>query len=494
MKRLPNVVPEFGRVFDKPIGMKKLYHFFFLFCALFTLYSQAQEAQEIKLKKGTITDSLAVAGSESYALYLPSYFDEKKEWPVLMVCDMKGRAIKAISMFINAAEEQGYVLVGSNNINDSISISSNVLITSRMLKKVAEVIPMDKERLYSAGFSAGARFASLTPSFIKDLKGVVSLGAALPNIELLSSKNSFHFVGIVGNEDYSYTDMLGARETLKRLNFPNQLWIFDGGLQWPSPELIEKALISINLYTMSKGSLPKNEKFIRENYQQELLKIEELLNESRFLNAYNYLNEIVGIYQRLTPVDSLLTLRKQLRKDKEYRAQRRDENASRFKETLIRDEYQYNLLEDISTLNYNNLGWWNYQVDELNKNAERTNKADQKMGLRVLTYLNALIEDNIDIESAEVPVNDEALSFLWMLKTITEPDNFDYYLKIISDSARYEDFGTALFYLEELLKRGYKDKEALYTLEHTALLRITPEFNELIREYLQDARYEIIEE
>ena len=116
------------------------------------------------------------------------------------------------------------------------------------------------------------------------------------------------------------------------------------------------------------------------------------------------------------------------------------------------------------------------------------------MALRLLAYLNALIEDNIDIESVEDPVNDEALSFLWMLKTITEPDNFDYYLKIISDSAKYEDFGTSLFYLEELLKKGYKDKEVLYNLEHTALLRITPEFNELIKEYLQDARYEIIEE
>ena len=81
-----------------------------------------------------------------------------------------------------------------------------------------------------------------------------------------------------------------------------------------------------------------------------------------------------------------------------------------------------------------------------------------------------------------------------MLKTITDPTDYDYYLKVISLSAKKEDFGTAIFYLEEVLKRGYKDKERLYSLDHTALLRITPEYNKVIEKYLDDARYEIIDE
>lgn len=51
-----------------------------------------------------------------------------------------------------------------------------------------------------------------------------------------------------------------------------------------------------------------------------------------------------------------------------------------------------------------------------------------------------------------------------------------------------------MFYLEELLKTGYNDKQELYALEDTALLRITPEFNELVYKYLKDARYDVIEE
>ena len=470
--------------------MQRVFSFIFLINAFLALPLQAQD---FTLKKGVITDSLEVSKNETFAMYLPKDFELRKNWPMVLVCDMQGLGKRAVSMFVNAAEEQGYVLVASNAIHDSISISNNVLIANRLLKSVNELISLDKHRVYSAGFSSGGRFAAILPSFIKGFRGVVSLGAAIPNHELLSGKNTFHFIGIVGNEDYSYPDMLKARTTLKRLKFPNRLWVFNGGHQWPEPQYIEKAFSAITLLAMSKGHTPKDTLFVKEAYEKDLDDLKDPIKAKDLVSAYDHMNEIISTYQLHLSMDSLQTERKTLRKNKEYRAQRRDENAALFKETLMRDEYQYNLLEDIGSLNYNNLGWWNYQIEELKK-YEKKPLAERKMGVRLLSYLNALIEDNIDIESAEDPINDEVLSYLWMLKTITEPDNVTYYLKIISDSAKYEDFGTSLFYLEELLKRGYEDKATLYGLEHTALLRITPEYNELISKYLKDARYEIIEE
>ena len=115
------------------------------------------------------------------------------------------------------------------------------------------------------------------------------------------------------------------------------------------------------------------------------------------------------------------------------------------------------------------------------------------MGHRLLGFVNALAEDNIDMVQSDEVLDEDALAFLYMLKTILEPENFDYYLKTVSLSAKNEDFGTSLFYLEEALKKGFKDREKLYGLEGTALLRITPEFNELVAKYLKDSRYDIDE-
>ena len=130
-------------------------------------------------------------------------------------------------------------------------------------------------------------------------------------------------------------------------------------------------------------------------------------------------------------------------------------------------------------------------MEELKKYDNSKILAEREMGKRLLGYVNALIEDNIDIVNGGSQVDQEVLSLLWMLKTITEPEDYSYYLKIITDSAKIEDYGTSLFYLEELLKNGYTDKAELYSLEGTALLRITSEFNEIVAKYLTDARYDL---
>jgi len=154
----------------------------------------------------------------------------------------------------------------------------------------------------------------------------------------------------------------------------------------------------------------------------------------------------------------------------------------------------YYLEEDVLTYNYNNLGWWTYQMEKLEEYKNGSNVFEKNMGLRLEGYLNALIADNIDLVFAQPKVDEEALNFLLMLKTISAPKEFENYLKIISRNAKISEYGTALFYLEELLKQGYTDKERLYSLEDTSLLRITPEFNEIVEKYLKGARYDIIEE
>ena len=116
------------------------------------------------------------------------------------------------------------------------------------------------------------------------------------------------------------------------------------------------------------------------------------------------------------------------------------------------------------------------------------------MGSRLSGFVVALIEDNIDVVKSQKTIDEEALVFLYMLKTILLPQEFKNYLKVASIAAKNEDFGTALFYLEEALKNGFKSREELYSIPNTALLRITPEFNALIEKYFSEARYKIKDE
>ncbi len=453
-------------------------------------------AQQLTLKKGIIIDAVPVNDSisENFALYLPTSFEISKKWPIVFVFDMQGRGKQALSMFRQAAEEQGYILAASNSVNDSITLSKNILISSRMFSAVYSILPIKKNRSYTAGFSGGARLASLVPTFVKKIKGVISCGSAVANEEVLSSKSRFHFIGIVGTEDYNYLSMKNSQKILNKLKFPNQLLIFDGGEKWPESQYLAKAMEIFTLAAMSKDVEPKDDIFINDTYKRNLGQVSTLLTSQKPLMANMLLSEMIDIYQNFRNVDSLKESSKTLKKTKLYRNYNRSQNSFFFKENLIKDTYGYDLEEDIITYNYNNLGWWNYQIEELDKYTKSTNVFERQMGKRLKSYLNALIADNIDLVKATSPVDEEALLFLWMVNTITDVKNYDPYLKIISLSSKVEDYGTAMFYLEELLKAGYTDTKGLYALENTALLRITPEFNKVVAKYLKDARYETNEE
>ncbi|MBT9189985.1 alpha/beta hydrolase [Zobellia russellii] len=453
-------------------------------------------AQNITLKKGVVIDSLAVNDTipETFSLYLPKKFDVSKTWPVVFVFDMNGRGRQALAMFSAAAEEQGYVLAASNNVSDTLSISKNILVTSRMFNTVATMLPIRKNGIYTGGFSAGGRFSTLVPTFIKGVEGVIACGAAVANVEVLTSRNPFHFIGIVGDEDFSYSEMLSVEKILSKMKFPNQVLVFEGGHQWPSTKELGSALKILTLAAMAKGRTPKDEAYIDESYNADLLKVNKLYTTNKPLLADGWLEEMTEMYQPFVSLDSIKNSRKTLRKSRLFRNQNRAQNSIFLKESFLKDEFNYYLEEDILTYNYNNLGWWKYQMEELQKFQKNPNILQQKMGKRLEGYVKALVSDNVDILSAESPIDGEALNFLWMLKTVIEPDNFESYLKIISYTAKTDDYGTALFYLEELLKRGYTNRGELYALENTALLRITPEFNELVEKYLKEARYSIFEE
>ena len=474
-----------------PLVIKKLLPYF-----LFLFVLQIGLSQEVVLRKGVIIDSVQVddQNGETFSLYLPTNFATSKKWPVLFVFDMDGKGRQAMSMFKRAAEAKGYILASPDNINDTLPLSENMLKVGRAIDGVSRLLPIQNERLYVAGFSNGARFANIAPFFLKNLKGVISCGASLMNLELLSSKNRYHFIGIVGNKDFNYIELLKFKKVLNGLKYPNQLLIFEGGHEWPDTQYLENALVLFDLAEMAKGNIPKDSLMVRKAYTQDLERFQELRKQSKLLLAEKMLDHMLSVYRPHVEVDSLKKIKKELRKEKLYRSLKRQENAARFKESLLKEDYVYYLEEDVLTYNYNNLGWWNYQMTEINKFIYQGNAAEKRMGLRLQGFVNALVEDNIDIIKAEKRPDQEALLFLYMLKTITEPNNYDYYLKVISESAKIEDFGTAIFYLEEALKRGYKDKERLYSLEHTALLRITPEFNKVIEKYFDDARYDIIDE
>lgn len=461
----------------------------FTFCSILI-------GQEVRILKGAITENIVVNDSidETFSLYLPTDFDIIKTWPVIFVFDLDGKGKSALSMLKNAADKEGYILAASNQVHDSLSIAKNVLIANRMFNAVIDLVPIAKGRTYVAGFGRGARFASVVPTFIKEIKGVVSIGAPVANAEILSSKRSFQFVGVVNRNDYNFREMEMIRNVLDKIKFPNNLIVFDAQTRWPDISTMALAMQILTLNSMQQDEVLKDEKFVQKAYADWLVRANSFIANQQPILANYALSDMYRIFHPIMDIDSLKQSRKTLRKSPSFKKAKRSQNSYFLKEEFTKEDVRYYLEEDILSYNYANLGWWKYQMEELDKLDKSKVLFENQMSARLRGYINAVIEDEIDFISADNAVDLEAIDFLYMLKTITSPKAYKYYLKLISNSARIEDYGTALFYLEELLKNGYTNKKELYALPNTALFRITPQFNEIVEKYLKESRYDIIEQ
>ena len=468
--------------------MKKIYLLTFLafFCAI-SLF-----AQQLVLKKGEIIENLSINDSteNTFSVYIPKAFSMEEKWPLLVVMDTEGNGKKALSMFTLAAEKEEYVLAAPKLV-DSISLTKNMVIAGQAIRKVTSLLPIHADRIYTAGEDSGGQFASLVPVLINGVRGVMSIGASLANSELINVKKPFHFVGVVNKENFNYPFMLTDTKLLDRYKFPNQVLLYDGDGKWPGVSYLEKGMQLFTLDAMGRKWVPRDSSYVEKAYQEDLQKVKQLKSIGDLLWAEQYMTEMTSIYGAFKNMDSLRSVQRDLRRNKDYKTLKRAENSAFLKESLLKEDYQYYMEEDVYTYNFNNLGWWNHQMGEIAKFISSSKPFERQMGHRLKGYVNALAKDNIALIASEEVVDEDALAFLYMLKTILEPDNFEFYFKIISLSAKNDDFGTSLFYLEELLKKGFKDRDKLYSLENTALFRITPEFNELISKYLDDARYDI---
>lgn len=123
-----------------------------LYLTLF-IFPTALIAQEIKLKKGGITQNIPVNDSikESYSVFLPSTYDPGAKWPLMIVTDMEGTGQQSLAMFKAAAEEEQYILAASDNLSDTLSLTGNVRVIAHMFDGLTSLLRLDKNRIYTGG-------------------------------------------------------------------------------------------------------------------------------------------------------------------------------------------------------------------------------------------------------------------------------------------------------------------------------------------------------
>ena len=256
------------------------------------------EAQE-SFPRGEVIETVTSSSdsTQSYALYLPSYYEPTRRWPALFLMDPRGVALRPMELFRAAAEEYGYLVVSSYNTTSDGPREPNDVAMQAMLSDMFALFPVDPQRLYLAGFSGTAREAWEFAYRIPDnIAGVIGIGAGLPGVwierALALAAGEVAFFGAAGTTDFNYEEVRALGSALADTKIPHRLEYFSGGHQWAPEELCRKSLRWMELQAMKARQRPADALFLEAFF-------ESLLEEARALEGAGYVYEASEAYRQL---------------------------------------------------------------------------------------------------------------------------------------------------------------------------------------------------
>jgi hypothetical protein len=419
--------------------------------------------QESGPQAGTVTDSVEVSGAagETYALYLPGRYTEQRAFPVVFVFDPAARGKTAITPFIPAAEKYDYILIGSNNTRNG-PYEVNFKVAERLFTHSLNAYSIMPRRIYTAGFSGGARLAATIAILSGAIEGVIGCGAGFAGFPYLpSARDHYSYAGLVGHLDMNYAEVTGLPQWLEATGIPVEIFTFEGGHSWPPAEDLLRAFDWLQLEAMKKGMIPKDEAEILRAFSENYRRTRS--HESN-TDLYTSVRKYEQILRNYGPFLELDTLRLRVDSLKEIKAYKKEERAymlARQLEDTLSAQYQkrfYRELEQAGTTD--EFKWWQRQLRVLRENFLQSEQPERKhIGERLRSQLLAITVETFDAQVAGGQP-EKALYCAGLFGQI-DPENAYIHFKFAKGFARLNMPDPATEHLIRALECGWDDKGAL---------------------------------
>jgi dienelactone hydrolase len=270
-----------------------------------TSFAQATRAcAPATLEKGVVIPRVACAADaqQTYALYLPPNYSPDRTWPAIFAFDPAARGQVPVTLLKEAAEKYGYIVAGSNNSRNGPA-RPQVDAADAMMKDVSTRFPLDARRVYTAGFSGGARIATIVALLCGDcIAGVFAQGGGFPITVEPSRETRFPYFATVGDGDSNYSELFEVTQKMEDLKQPNRLRVFAGPHRWAPREVQLEAVEWMELRAMAEGRRPKDEAFIAQKFAAATERARKLEEEGDLFAAYGEYRDIARDFAGLTDV------------------------------------------------------------------------------------------------------------------------------------------------------------------------------------------------
>lgn len=396
-----------------------IYSILFLFV---TVFGYTQEKQ--LLPTGVIIDSVKIttALTESYAIYFPKKYDAKTPLALVFIFEPDARGKIGIEPFILAAEKYHYILVCSNTLRNG-SIQDNIAVANRLFEDVLQTYSIDTSQLYIAGFSGGARLASYFGISTGAFQGVIACGASFNNMDkFIPPSNKFSYVGMVGDRDMNYQEMIGNKQWLDNAKMVNTLFVSHEEHVWPKQSEMLRAFDWLEIQAYRKNIRPKNDTIIKRIYDVNLRIADSLKANKEMVPSVNAYEKGITFFN--TNEDNFLRAKiAEIKKNREYKEEVTKMEKINILENELLDKLSLRFDQELkSAKGKANFKFWKSEIKDLKMmKSDDKNPLLQNMVIRVLYWFQVSVYETGQ-ESKRNQQNDKFAYCEELYKIITEVD------------------------------------------------------------------------
>jgi hypothetical protein len=397
--------------------------------------------------------------SQSYALYIPAKF-KNETLPLIYFFDPHATGILPLKNYKTLADEYGFILIGSNNSKNGNDWQTTENIWNTLFTDTKNRLAFNLSRIYTCGFSGGAKVASYVALYHNNIKGVIANSAGLPDQTPAGSFN-FSFTGIAGKGDMNMTDLVALNNELDKTQTRHRIIFFDGIHAWAPITAMNIAFEGLQLDAILNRSIPKNDSLVSAYISNSKKRLNDDMKANAFIRAdeecklsINMLNGITGEVNWFKEKDA------SLKNNTAYKQQAQQEQNLFNTEQSRKAEYQQQFQQG-------DMKYWTTTINNLQTKA-KAHTAEGEMYQRLVAYLslafysisNNLINNN---------QNDAAEYFITLYKMDDATNSEAWYFSAVLNARKNNAKATE----DDLLKA------VQYGFTDTSRMMQQPEFQKL---------------
>jgi len=420
-----------------------------------------------------MTDTVICASdpSQKYTVYIPSNYTPTKKWPVIYFFDPHGAGNFPLTLYKELAEKYGYIIAGTYGSKNGQQWPVTEKAAQSMMQDSWQRLSIDNNRMYTFGFSGGARVASSVALYDGGIAGVALCGGGFPE-RSPNFRQSFAFIGFVGDRDFNYTELEQLNKQLDGSELPHQLIVYHGKHQWPPAPEAEQAFQWFDMSAMKLHLISKNDSLLKVLEQKFVKEADKAHRQNKSVDEYFAYKKMINYLGGLVDIAKYADIAKDLEKSDKVQQYLRDEQTNEEQEMKVQSQF-INYLSDKET------DWWVSAVKQMKEFIKKDSLAPVALqNQRLLSYLS--LASYMGASQAFKSQNDVATAHFLDIYNIVDPTNPEHSYLYACLYAKENNTAKAFSSLSDAVRLGFNDVRRMERDSNFVTLKDAPAFKELV--------------